>query len=75
MLPGRRHYGDINLRGKNSVTESTLGQNLRQEMENLVFAGAHAACASIRFAGTVEKDVLDRIQANSDVLAVSLIDL
>ncbi len=46
-----------------------------QEMENLVFAGAHAACASIRFAGTVEKDVVERIQANSDVLAVSLIDL
>ncbi|MCZ6705611.1 MAG: NAD(P)-dependent oxidoreductase, partial [Bacteroidetes bacterium] len=46
-----------------------------QEMENLVFAGAHAACASIRFDGTVRKEVLERIQANSDVLAVSLIDL
>jgi len=46
-----------------------------QEMENLVFAGAHAACASIRFSGHVEQEVLERIQANSDVLAVSLIDL
>ncbi len=46
-----------------------------QEMENRVFAGAHAACASIRFDGTVRKEVLERIQANSDVLAVSLIDL
>ncbi|AEN72636.1 Phosphoglycerate dehydrogenase [Rhodothermus marinus SG0.5JP17-172] len=46
-----------------------------QEMENLIFAGARAACARIRFDGRPEEAVVQRIAALSDVLAVSLIPL
>ncbi len=46
-----------------------------QEMENLVFEGARAACAHIRFDGQLDQSVVDRIAANEDVLAVSLIEL
>lgn len=53
---------------------SDVGWNV-QEMENFIFSGAPAACAIIRFYGTVNEEVIERIQANSDVLAVSLIDL
>ncbi|MDX1429412.1 MAG: phosphoglycerate dehydrogenase, partial [Rhodothermales bacterium] len=46
-----------------------------QEMENLVFEGARAACAHIRFDGRLDPSVVERIGANEDVLAVSLIEL
>lgn len=46
-----------------------------QEMENLVFEGARAACAHIRFDGHPDPAVVDRISGNEDVLAVSLIEL
>ena len=43
-----------------------------QEMENLVFSGAKAACARIRFDGQPSELVLDSIRNHPDVLAVSL---
>jgi D-3-phosphoglycerate dehydrogenase / 2-oxoglutarate reductase len=46
-----------------------------QEMENLIFAGAEAACARIRFDGSPQEEVLKRIEVNPDVLAVSIIAL
>lgn len=46
-----------------------------QEMENLVFEGARAACAYIRFDGQPDDAVIQTIQSNPDVLAVSLIPL
>ena len=46
-----------------------------QEMENLVFAGAKAACARIRFNGEPKADVLDQINKHEDVIAASLIAL
>ncbi len=46
-----------------------------QEMENLIFEGAEAACAHLRLDGPLGEDVLDRITAQEDVLAVSLIAL
>lgn len=46
-----------------------------QEMENLVFAGARAACARIRFDGDKNPETLDRIEQHPDVLATSLITL
>ncbi len=46
-----------------------------QEMENLIFSDAPAACAIIRFDGEIKSEVIERIQAISEVLAVSLIDL
>lgn len=46
-----------------------------QEMENLVFAGARAACARIRFDGDRDEATIERIQKNPDVFAASLIQL
>jgi D-3-phosphoglycerate dehydrogenase len=46
-----------------------------QEMQNLIFADGEAACAVIRFDGALDDAVLDRIQANSDILALTVIDL
>ena len=46
-----------------------------QEMDNLIFEGAKAASASIRFDGEPKQEVMDRIAAHDDVLAVTLIDL
>ncbi|MEX0601201.1 MAG: phosphoglycerate dehydrogenase, partial [Rhodothermales bacterium] len=46
-----------------------------QEMENLVFSGAGAACARIRFDGDARGDVLSLIEDHPDVLAVSMIEL
>lgn len=46
-----------------------------QEMENLVFSGARAACARIRFDGPLQDEALRRIQAHPDVLAATLIAL
>ena len=46
-----------------------------QEMENLIFEGAKAACARIRFDGEPDEVVLDGIRAHDDVLAVSLLEL
>ena len=44
-----------------------------QEMENLVFSGAKAACARIRFDGMPGDDILQNISSLPDVLAVSVI--
>ncbi len=46
-----------------------------QEMENLVFSGARAACATIRFNGSPDSSVLHRISGLDDVLAINIIDL
>lgn len=46
-----------------------------QEMENVVFDGAKAACAYIRFDGIVDQEVVDHISELNDILAVSLIEL
>ncbi len=52
----------------------SAGWNI-QEMENVIFDGAKAACAYIRFDGNVDTPVVDRISELEHVLAVSLIDL
>ena len=46
-----------------------------QEMENLVFAGAEAACARIRFDGRPDPGPLDRINGQPDVLNATIIEL
>lgn len=46
-----------------------------QEMENLVFEGAKAACARIRFDGDPDDAVVREIEAHDDVMAASLIPL
>ncbi len=46
-----------------------------QEMENLIFEGAKAACARLRFDGDPSDAVVECIGAHEDVLAVSLLPL
>lgn len=46
-----------------------------QEMENLVFAGAEAACARIRFDGEPDEGTLDRIRRAEHVLNATAIAL
>jgi D-3-phosphoglycerate dehydrogenase / 2-oxoglutarate reductase len=46
-----------------------------QEMENLVFAGAEAACARIRFDGRPNAETLGAIREQEDVLAATIIAL
>jgi D-3-phosphoglycerate dehydrogenase len=46
-----------------------------QEMENLVFAGAAAACARIRFSGVMDETTVAQIQTHPDVIAVSVLNL
>lgn len=46
-----------------------------QEMENLIFEGAHAACARIRFDGEPKDEVVRTIVDHPDVLAVTLLPL
>jgi len=46
-----------------------------QEMENLVFSGARAASAVIRFSGEPNEAALERISSHPDVLAINMIDL
>ena len=44
-----------------------------QEMENLIFAGAGAAVAHIRFDGDPSDETVRDIERHDDVLAVSLL--
>lgn len=46
-----------------------------QEMSNRIFEGSQAAVASIRFAGTYDENIIDRIAARDDVFAVSANEL
>ena len=53
---------------------SEAGWNV-QEMENLIFAGAEAACARIRFDGRPNPDTLRAIRDQDHVLAATIIAL
>lgn len=46
-----------------------------QEVENLVFAAAPAACAYIRFTGQPDEATIARIRSHPDVLAVTLLEI
>ncbi|PIQ63640.1 MAG: hydroxyacid dehydrogenase [Bacteroidetes bacterium CG12_big_fil_rev_8_21_14_0_65_60_17] len=46
-----------------------------QEMENVIFDGAKAACAYIRFDGDVDSAVVEEISQLDHILAVSLIEI
>ena len=46
-----------------------------QEMENLIFEGAQAACARIRFTGDANADTLSRIREKEHVLDASILEL
>jgi D-3-phosphoglycerate dehydrogenase len=46
-----------------------------QEMSNRIFAGGEAAVASIRFTGPLDDEIVDSIEAQDDVFAVSVNEL
>jgi D-3-phosphoglycerate dehydrogenase len=46
-----------------------------QEMENEIFSGARAAVATMRFNGSVTDEVVERIEGQEKVLAVSVIEI
>ena len=46
-----------------------------QEMENLVFEDAQAACARIRFIGNISDSTVETLEKIPHVLAVTLIEL
>ena len=51
-----------------------VGWNI-QEMDNLIFEGAQAASASIRFDGEPDEETIRRIENHDDVFAVTMIEL
>lgn len=69
-----RHLDKVGVLARVLNEMSRAGWNI-QEMENLVFEGARAACAYIRFDGQMDEAVTLRIAELDDVLAVSTIEL
>ncbi len=69
-----RHRDRVGVLAKVLDVVSEAGWNV-QEMENLVFAGAEAACARIRFDGRPNADTLQTIRDQGDVLAATIIAL
>ncbi len=69
-----RHLDRVGVLARVLNEMSKAGWNV-QEMENLVFEGAVAACARIRFDGQPDQSAVDRIGTLDDVLAVTLIRL
>lgn len=74
------HQLTVRHRDKVGVLAAVLDEMRRaawniQEMDNLIFEGAQAASASIRFDGPMDDDVIRRIQRHEDVFAVTLIEL
>ena len=69
-----RHLDKVGVLAKILNEVRNAGWNV-QEMENLVFSGAKAACARIRFNGEPQEEALAHIMALPDVLAVSMIPL
>ena len=74
------HQITVRHRDKVGVLAAVLDEIRRagwniQEMDNLIFEGAQAASASIRFDGPMDEAVVERIGAHDDVFAVTLIEL
>lgn len=74
------HQITIRHRDKVGVLAAVLDEMRRagwniQEMDNLIFEGAQAASAAIRFDGAMDEAVIARIEAHDDVFAVTLIEL
>lgn len=69
-----RHLDKVGVLARVLNEMSKAGWNI-QEMENLVFAGAVAACARIRFDGHPDAGAIDAISKLDDVLAATVIKL
>lgn len=69
-----RHLDRVGVLASVLAVVREAGWNV-QEMENLVFAGAEAACARIRFDGPPDAGALERIRNVEHVLAASVIGI
>ena len=74
------HQLTVRHRDKVGVLASVLDEMRRvgwniQEMDNLIFEGAQAASASIRFDGDMDADAIQRIRDHEDVFAATVIQL
>ena len=69
-----RHRDRVGVLAGVLVEMKEAGWNV-QEMENLIFAGAEAACARIRFDGRPDAETVGRINAQPDVLNATVIAL
>lgn len=69
-----RHYDRVGVLAAVFAEMKEAGWNV-QEVENLVFASAPAACAYIRFAGVPDDATIERIRSHPDVLAVTLLEI
>ncbi len=69
-----RHLDRVGVLAAVLAVVSEAGWNV-QEMENLVFAGAEAACARIRFDGTPDDGAVERIRGVEHVLNATVIAL
>jgi len=75
-----KHQITVRHRDKVGVLAAVLDEMRRvgwniQEMDNLIFEGAQAASASIRFDGDLDDDTIRRIENHDDVFAVTMIEL
>ena len=66
---------DLALQGIDRLDELRGASINVQEMENLIFAGAEAACARIRFDGRPDSETLRRINEIANVLNATVIAL
>jgi len=46
-----------------------------QEMENIIFRGASAACARIQMDSAPSKDLVDKIQSSSNIISISVVSI
>ena len=74
------HQLTVRHRDKVGVLASVLDEMRRvgwniQEMDNLIFEGAQAASASIRFNGAMDASIVQRIRNHDDVFAATVIAL
>lgn len=69
-----RHRDKVGVLAGVLVEMREAGWNI-QEMENLIFAGAEAACARIRFDGHPDPETVRRIAEQPDVLNATVIAL
>jgi len=69
-----RHLDEVGVLARVLDEMSKAEWNI-QEMENEIFSGARAAVATMRFTGNATDGVVERIEAQEKVLAVSVIEL
>jgi D-3-phosphoglycerate dehydrogenase len=69
-----RHADEVGVLAAVLSTLRESGVNV-QKMENVIFAGGHAACARIQIEGSVEEERLSELHAHPAIFSVKLLPL